>query len=101
MSQQVHRIGHHFINELVEAGCALFQYRGGYHDNPKSTKARKTSKSAAKNKKQPDGHKPLSGMRNQETHHREVKEMIREIFPKIPESDLAMVVARAWEEVSQ
>jgi len=97
LSHHVHRIGYHFLSEVVEEACATLGYHA-YKNSFISTEELKqrqhdsiVSKAFAKHGLNYDCVKG-----NEETPE-QVRAAIKEMFPKIPQHDLDEIVTRAWE----
>ena len=96
VSHHVHRIGYHFRSEIFDEACSALGYhiyKGKLIRDTSSSIAPGTSGAYSGRKRYGD----RSGATVEETIR--VKAAVRELFPKIPDSDLDLLVDRAWEKV--
>lgn len=105
ISAHIHRIGYHFRNAVVELACSRYGYRSqgqdyysDHHHDLHSMAHRSLEKSLQR-------HGERLGIDAQDEHsHRrseQVAATVRELFPKIPEDELNVIVTRSFEQVSR
>jgi hypothetical protein len=105
ISHHVHRIGHHFPLELIDLACSKFGYT--FTDHTGLQKLRVSRPNYGEEyfargladyhmRQRLDGRPLLAKLESKENIHGAVREM----FPKIPEADLMVIVNHAFEEVS-
>ncbi|OCL06017.1 hypothetical protein AOQ84DRAFT_297813 [Glonium stellatum] len=98
IAHHVHRIGHHFPNEVVDQACDWlgYSYRGGtYQKNLDSLSTSRLARSLAT-------HGTRMGLHDRPgTVHetsQQIRAAIRDLFPKIPDKDLEAIVKHAFRE---
>ena len=101
VSHHIHRLGYYFKSEILEEACQKLGYtpRGGkfvkQSDLESQHKASELSAILAKYGLQ------MNEKAAQRESPEQVRAAIRELFPRMPESDLNEIVKHAWEEGSQ
>lgn len=100
ISHHVHRIGHHFPNEVVDQACNWLGYTGRNGTFEKNFDLAQTSRIAQALEK----HKKNSGQGDAANSEQETKEQIqaamRDLFPRIPNKDMKAIVKHAFRQVS-
>ena len=99
IAHHVHRIGHHFPNEVVDQACDWlgYSYRGGtYQKNLDDIATSRLARSLATHGSRMGLHGRPGTV--QET-SQQIRAAIRDLFPKIPDEDLEAIVKHAFREV--
>ena len=107
LNVSVGRIGHHFISSIVERACQFlglsinalkreWEPKQSSHIQAGRAKAKKrTAKSTLLHGLDTSSNSHLS----QEELDKKAREALKDLFPKIPDRDLNMVIARAFDKV--
>lgn len=98
IAHHVHRIGHHFPNEVVDQACDWlgYSYRGGtYQKNLDGIATSRLARSLATHGSRMGLHGRPGTV--QET-SQQIRAAIRDLFPKIPDEDLEAIVKHAFRE---
>ncbi|KAL6710227.1 hypothetical protein ACN47E_009173 [Coniothyrium glycines] len=99
LSHHVHRVGHHFPLEIIRLACSKFGYT---YDDVNGLKKAKTSDRInwiAQSMEEYGSRQALHGRPSNEKETKDyIQGAVREMFPKIPEADLAAIVNHAFEE---
>ncbi|KAF2796270.1 hypothetical protein K505DRAFT_300582 [Melanomma pulvis-pyrius CBS 109.77] len=101
ISHHVHRIGFHFPNEVISEACDMLGYyvrNGVYHKSARDHNSTRLARSLANYGQR----MALHGRPATETESKtQVRDAVREMFPKIPEKDLSAIVSHAFQEGSK
>ena len=98
----MHRLGHHFRNDVVEKGCDWRGYRSRGHQYVRKGADGRSRHGAIAQKLETHGRRMGLSDNDASSQQRneQVRETIKELFPLIPDRDLNVVVSRAFEEVT-
>jgi hypothetical protein len=98
LSHHVHRVGHHFPIEIVNLACSKFGYV--YDEQRGLRKLTSAPNWIARGFEDYSSRQVLHGRPKTKSENKEdTRGAIREMFPKIPETDLNSIVNHAFEEV--
>jgi hypothetical protein len=101
ISHHIHRIGHHFPNEVVDLACDWLGYttrNGVYEKNVDIATNSRIAKALEKHRRNP---KPGDASNSEQETKAQVTAAIRDLFPKIPGEDLKAIVKHAFREVPE
>lgn len=100
LSHHVHRVGHHFPDQIIDLACRKFDYT---YDETHGLRKLTASQGISWIEQHVEKYSSRQARSGRPSTAKETKEYVtgavREMFPKIPEADLSSIVTHAFEEV--
>ncbi|KAI9727477.1 MAG: hypothetical protein M1828_006419 [Chrysothrix sp. TS-e1954] len=106
ISHHIHRIGHHFPNDIVDKTCRIFgnRYRRPEPRRPEPDGRNGRNVRPSTLAARLDRHGERLGLRGNnvslQDKSQQVSDTIKELFPEVPKEDLESIVSRAFESGS-
>lgn len=100
LSHHVHRVGHHFPLEIINLACSKFEYTYDDVDGLRKDNSNDKTNWIAQGVEDYESRQQMHGRPTVEKGSMDyIRGAVREMFPKIPEADLTIIVNHAFEKV--